>query len=472
MEKTAGKRRWLVLAGGVLIQLFGGIPAAWGAFQKGVEQGFSLDTNAVVLVFSFVIAAFGVGCVAGGALQDKLGARPACLLGAAGLGGGFWAGSFLPQGLAWPLYLAFSLPVGTGCALLYPAVMSCAQKWWPQKKGFATGVIGGAVGLSGAVLTFSARWLVGNWGIRVCFRVLGSVMAAVCVLGALVLREPPTAPAEEGQKRPPAKAAKGGTKAAKGGIKAAKAPHAAMAQKRAPEDAANGQAATGAASARAPQDMLAKRAAQGTSPKAPAKATAAKRAPKGATDLPPGQVVRTADYWLLLTAVACAAPTVLLFSPVILQLGQQRGLSEQTAALAIVVGSLTSAAGRLGMPWLSDRIGRRAADLILFGALGAFSVVFGFVQGVWVIVLYACLTFCYSGQAALLPSFASDRYGPRWAGVNYGLLALGMSVGSVAFPLLARTLQGETVPHWIAAVAAAVGFVCLLFYGRGQGQKD
>ncbi len=390
MKQTQSARRWAVLAGGVLIQLLCGIPAAWGAFQKGVEEGFALDTDAVVLVFSFVIAAYGVGCVAGGALQDRFGPRTACLAGALGLGGGFWAGSFLPQGEAVWLYFAFSLPVGLGCALLYPAVMSCAQQWWPDKKGFATGVIGGAVGLSGAVLTFSVRWLVSSWDIRVCFRVLGSAMAAVCLLGALTMKLPQGAPKQ--------------------------------------------------------------------------KKTAA------GTDIPPGKVLRTRDYWLLLCAVAAAAPTVLLFSPVILQLGQDRGLAESTAALAIVAGSLTSAAGRLVMPWVSDRIGRRGADMSLFAALCGFSAVFAFVQGVWVIVLYACLTFCYSGSAALLPAFATDRFGQRWAGINYGLLALGMSVGSVIFPLLARTLAGQSTPHWIAAFAAAAGFVCLLCYGR-EGKK-
>lgn len=430
-QNGAQRGRW-VLAGGVLIQLFCGIPAAWGAFQQGVEQGYQLDTSAVTMVFSLVIAAFGVGCVAGGALQDHLGARWACVLGGIGLGGGFFAGSFLPQEKAWCLYLAFSLPVGLGCALLYPAVMSCAQKWYPEKKGLATGIIGGAVGLSGAVLTFSARWLTATWDIRVCFRVLGIVMTTVCLLGAWAMAPPPTAALKE----------KNGEKK----CVSSKTPQLEKMQ----------------ASAKPQAENQTQKGANGKK---------AKPQPT-ATDVPPSKVVRTLDYWLLLAAVAGAAPTVLLFSPVILQLGQQRGLAENTAALAIVVGSLTSAAGRLAMPWLSDRIGRRAADLILLGALTGFSVVFAFVQQVWVIVLYACLTFCYSGQAALLPAFASDRFGSRWAGVNYGMLALGMSAGSVAFPLLARTLSGQSTPHWIAAAAAAAGFVCLLFYGRKSAGKS
>ena len=405
-KKRSHTPRWHILAGGALIELLGGVPAAWGAFQKGVEQGYDLEQDTVILLFSMIIAAYGVGCVLGGALQDKMGARAACLIGAAGLGGGFFGGSFLPEGGTLWLVLAFSLPVGLGCAFLYPAVMSCAQKWFPDRRGFATGIIGGAVGLSGAVLAFLARTFIGSGGIRVCFRVLGIAMSATGVLGALILKEP----------RP-------------GDL---------------PDE----------------ENAAAEQAQKKTGPECTADAPAA--------GLPPREVIRTADYWLLLLSVACAAPTVLLFSPVILQLGQQRGLAENAAALAIVAGSFTSAAGRLLMPWLSDRIGRRGTGLLLFGALAAFSAGFAFAQQVWVILLYAALTFCYSGQAALLPAFAQDRYGPRWAGVNYGLLALGMSVGSVAFPFLARAWQGDAAPHWVAVAAAGVGFACLLAYGRGQ----
>ncbi len=393
-------RRGLVLAGGAGIQLLAGIPAGWGAFGPGVEKEFAFSSGQTVLIFCFIITAFGIGCVIGGALQDRLGARPACLLGAAGLGGGFFAASFFPSGQPLWFYLGFSLPVGLGCAFLTPSVMSCAQGWWPHKRGFATGVIGGAAGLSGAVLTLAARWIGGRWGMRRCFLALGLVMAAVCTLGALTMAPP--------QKQTESKAS------------------------------------------------LRRKGAAGST---------------AAAELSPGQVLRTADYWLLVGAVAAAAPTVLLFSPVILPLAQQRGLSESTASLTIVIGSLTSAGGRLLMPWLSDRIGRRTADLLLFGALAVLSVVFAFVPGWWVIVLYACLTFCYSGQAALLPAFATDRFGARCAGVNYGLLTLGMSAGSLIFPLLARLLQGESAPHWIAAGAAVAGFLCLWFYGKGQTRQ-
>ena len=144
----------------------------------------------------------------------------------------------------------------------------------------------------------------------------------------------------------------------------------------------------------------------------------------------------------------------------------------QTAALAcIVVGSVFSAAGRLLMPWLSDKIGRRYTDMLLLAALCGFSVWFIYAGSWWVILVYSLLTFCYSGEAAVIPAAGTDLFGQKNAGINYGFLALGMSVGSVGFPLLARCFEGEAVRHFIAIAATAAGFVCLWFLKPTQGER-
>ena len=90
------------------------------------------------------------------------------------------------------------------------------------------------------------------------------------------------------------------------------------------------------------------------------------------------------------------------------------------------------------MPLLSDRIGRRPTDLILFGVSLGLSAAFLFAQGWLVVAVYAGLTFCYSALAAVLPSLSTDLFGLPHAGVNYGFLALGQSVGSLAFPFAAN----------------------------------
>lgn len=81
MQKGATGRAWAILAAGAAIQIFTGVPAAWGVFNQPVTQEYGLSEGAAGWVFSLLIAAFGVGCVIGGFLQDRHGPRCAALVG-------------------------------------------------------------------------------------------------------------------------------------------------------------------------------------------------------------------------------------------------------------------------------------------------------------------------------------------------------------------------------------------------------
>ena len=390
-KKFVAAHPWAILAAGAGIQLLTGLPAAWGVLQQPVRETYGLGELGATAAFSVLIASYGAGCVIGGFLQDKHGPRCAALWGTALLEAGLWGAAFLPAAAGWAVALAFSVPAGLGTAFLYPAIQSCAQKWYQGRKGFATGVIGAAAGLSGAFLALFIRTLTPLWGLRRVFGALGALSLPVCLAGAALLQDPPqSAPA--------------GPKA-------------------------------------------------GTGP-----------------DYPPGRMLRTRQYWLCTAAVCLSTPAVLLFSPIILRLGAERGLTEGEAVWAVVLGSAGSTAGRLLMPLLSDKIGRRPTDLLLFGASAGLSAGFAFAQGWAVAAVYAGLTFCYSALAAVLPAFSTDLFGLPHAGVNYGFLALGQSAGSLLFPLAAGALGLEAGRHWLAVCAAAAGFVCT-WYVKPTGQK-
>ena len=406
-QQFAAKHPWTILAAGAAIQVLTGLPAAWGVFQQPVMEEYGLSEQGAGYAFGILIAAFGVGCVLGGFLQDRHGPRCAGLWGTALLCGGFFAAGLLPPGSAEAFFLAFSIPAGLGTAFLYPSIQSCAQKWYADRKGLATGVIGGAVGLSGAFLTVFVRTAVrGFWvvqGIRGAFWALGAVTLPVCLVGSLLLQDPP----QTGQTQKPQE---------------------------------NG---------------------------------------KNTIDLAPQQMLRTKQYWLCAGAVCFSTPAVLLFSPIILKLGMERGLEERAALWSVVLGSVGSAAGRLLMPLLSDRFGRRPTDMLLFAVSAGLSAGFAFAQGWGVVACYAGLTFCYSALAAVLPALSTDLFGFPHAGVNYGFLALGQSVGSLAFPFAANFFGLEVGRHWMAVAAAGAGFACIRALrpvepsaGRGQQGMD
>ena len=388
MQKT---RPWAILAAGAAIQILTGLPAAWGVFQQPVMEEYGLSEQGAGLAFGILIAAFGVGCVIGGFLQDRNGPRRAALWGTALLCGGFFAAALLPGAAGGWFWVLFSVPAGLGTAFLYPSIQSCAQKWYKGRKGLATGVIGGAVGLSGAFLTVFVRTALRGFGpvqgIRGAFWALGALTLPVCLVGSALLTDPPP------EKPRPSQQGRG---------------------KAAPE-----------------------------------------------LDLSPGQMLRTRQYWLCAGAVCCSTPAVLLFSPIILKLGMERGLDERSALWSVVLGSVGSAAGRLLMPMLSDKIGRRPTDMILFAVSLGLSAVFWFAQGWAVVAVYAGLTFCYSALAAVLPALSTDLFGFPHAWVNYGFLALGQSVGSLAFPLMANLWGLEQGRHILAIAGAVGGFVAI-----------
>ena len=388
MQKT---RPWAILAAGAAIQILTGLPAAWGVFQQPVMEEYGLSEQGAGLAFGILIAAFGVGCVIGGFLQDRNGPRHAALWGTALLCGGFFAAALLPGAAGGWFWVLFSVPAGLGTAFLYPSIQSCAQKWYKGHKGLATGVIGGAVGLSGAFLTVFVRTALRGFGlvqgIRGAFWALGALTLPVCLVGSALLTDPPP-------------------------------------EKPRPSQQGRGKAAPG-------------------------------------LDLSPGQMLRTRQYWLCAGAVCCSTPAVLLFSPIILKLGMERGLDESAALWSVVLGSVGSAAGRLLMPMLSDKIGRRPTDMILFAVSLGLSAVFWFAQGCAVVAVYAGLTFCYSALAAVLPALSTDLFGFPHAGVNYGFLALGQSVGSLAFPFMANLWGLEQGRHILAIAGAVGGFAAI-----------
>ncbi len=87
-QQFAAKHPWTILAAGAAIQVLTGLPAAWGVFQQPVMEEYGLSEQGAGYAFALLIAAFGVGCVLGGFLQDRHGPRCAGLWGTALLCGG------------------------------------------------------------------------------------------------------------------------------------------------------------------------------------------------------------------------------------------------------------------------------------------------------------------------------------------------------------------------------------------------
>ena len=193
-----GPQRIVSVAAAVAIQLCLGVAYIWSVFQTGIANSiFNGDNAAANLTFSLLLSVLTLGSVLGGKLAAKYSTRAVVITGGIILSSGFFLASFVTTSTPWLLWLGYGVMGGLGMGFTYSTTIACAQKWFPEKKGLATGMIVSALGLGGVVFTPIVERLVSRFGGAEVgepktFLVLSGIFLVVCVIGGLFLKNPPS----------------------------------------------------------------------------------------------------------------------------------------------------------------------------------------------------------------------------------------------------------------------------------------
>ena len=180
---SENKQGLKVLIAGSILQLFLGILYVWSVFVNPVSEFYNWEVAGVKLTSSFMLCFFVVGILIGGKLQTKTGAQRIVLMGGLMLAAGMLATAFLPQSAAWLMYVTYGIIGGFGVGAAYNAIISAAQKWFPQNRGFATGVSVCAFGFSTVVFAPLIETLIVRFGLQYTFLIL----AAAFIIASLAL---------------------------------------------------------------------------------------------------------------------------------------------------------------------------------------------------------------------------------------------------------------------------------------------
>ena len=180
MNSSSRSKLLRAVIGCLAVQLCVGILYLWSVCKQSAISHFGWDAGAVNLVASFMLLAFCLGSLVGGILQDRIGPKPVCVTGVALFGGGILASSFIPASA--PIvffYLTYCLIAGMGTGFAYGSVLSCIQKWFPHKRGFATGLGASAFGLSTVVFSPVISALLGRMTLPETLRILSIIFLVV-----------------------------------------------------------------------------------------------------------------------------------------------------------------------------------------------------------------------------------------------------------------------------------------------------
>lgn len=182
--------RWLLAAAGVLIQVALGAVYAWSVFRDPLIKAFGWSIPEVTLTFSIAIFVLGIAAFIGGLWMSRVGPRIVGITAGICYGLGVSLAS-LSAGRIWVLYLSYGVLGGVGVGFGYIMPIATLVKWFPDRRGFITGLAVAGFG-GGALLTAPlAAFLIQRVGVLLTFAILGIVYLVMVVGGAAVMQNPP-----------------------------------------------------------------------------------------------------------------------------------------------------------------------------------------------------------------------------------------------------------------------------------------
>ena len=182
--------RWRVAAAGVAMQMALGAMHAWSVYVTPLVEAFGWTVSQVTLTYAITNLAFGIAAFAGGLWMAKAGPRTVGVVGGTLYGLGVVLASLSVDRL-WVLYLTYGLLAGTGIGMGYIVPITTLLKWFPERRGFITGIAVAGFGFGGLVTAPLAARLVQAVGVLSTFAILGVGYLVVVAGTALFMTDPP-----------------------------------------------------------------------------------------------------------------------------------------------------------------------------------------------------------------------------------------------------------------------------------------
>jgi len=420
---SQGYNRWMVPPAALSVHLCIGQAYAFSVFNDplskliGITASTPDDWKLTTLgwTFSLAIVFLGLSAAFGGKWLEKVGPRLTMFVAACCFGGGFWIaalGVYLHQ--IWLVYAGYGVIGGIGLGLGYVSPVSTLIKWFPDRRGMATGMAimgfgGGAmIGAPLAVLLMDHFKSATSVGALETFMVMGSVYFVSMLIGALTIRVPPNDWKPEGWTPP------------------------VIQNKMITNNHVHIDRAL-----LTPQFYL---------------------------------------LWLVLCLNVTAGIGVLGQASVMIQEMFKGAVTPASAAGFVGLLSLFNMGGRFFWSSASDFLGRKNTYIIFF-ALGAvlYATVptLGLLGNIGLfILLYAIIMSMYGGGFSTIPAYLADIFGTRYVGGIHGRLLTAWSTAGVAGPVLVNYIRefqiAQGVPKsdaynvtmYIMAGVLVIGFIC------------
>ncbi len=205
-QQVAPFSRWLIPVAAVAVHICIGSVYAWSTFNRPIRALLPNDPwwfSPPYTTFSTALVMLGLSAAFGGPWVERRGPRVAATAAALLFGTGLVVGGIgLAVKQSFLVFLGMGVIGGMGCGLGYIAPVSTLVKWFPDRRGMATGMaimgFGGGAFLAGYLNVYFMDLL----GVARTVIALGVTYFFIMVIGARIIRRPPDGWKPEGWTQP------------------------------------------------------------------------------------------------------------------------------------------------------------------------------------------------------------------------------------------------------------------------------
>lgn len=192
------KNRWLIALSAIAIHLSIGGAYAYSVYKIPIATEMGWEASQITIAFSIMMGLAGFAAALFGSLVEKLGPRKSAMVAAVLFGlGQAGAGVAIQLDSVILYWLTYGVLSGLGMGIGYIAPVSTLVKWFPNRRGLATGMAVLGFG-SGSLLTAPiATNLMASVGISSTYFILGFSYFILMLLGALYIAPPKLGDVEE-----------------------------------------------------------------------------------------------------------------------------------------------------------------------------------------------------------------------------------------------------------------------------------
>ena len=378
--ETSGKR-WMQLLFGVIAMMAISSPQyTWTLFTGPLNQKLGTTLAELQWTFSLLIILQTFLSPLQAYLVDRFGPRNLIAAGAL-LSGGSWVLASFASNLQM-LYLTYGIIGGFGTGIIYVGIIGLMVRWFPDRRGLATGLAAAGYGFGAFFTSFPIDSMIKSAGYEQTLLVWGIIQGVIGVLAALGLRVPPEGYQPAGYNPEVVKLE--------------------LQSRR----------------SYSPGEML--------------------RNPIFWLLFVMMSMMSTSG----LMVVSNVGPFAKEFKVAdIMVLGIMAALP-----LSLTLSRVTNGLTRPFFGWVSDHIGREMTMALAFSLEAvAILVLFAFLDNPAMFVVLTGLVFFGWGEIfSLFPSTLTDTFGPKYAATNYGFLYIAQGVGSVFGGPAAAWLKATT----------------------------